>query len=340
MEDFKKIFYDKKEGLTNINKLYEKVHEKYPDVSKNELQKFYDKQPINKLLKPVRKPKHFSSYVANYPGHIYQLDIINYTRFKQNNYQYIICMIDIYSRYLMAKPMTNREMPTIIKNVTDMIEDNGPPYKIECDNEFNKKEFINAMDEYNIKLRFSDPNEDWKNPLVERVNGTLQTLLQRIRILTKDNMWYKYLEDAVFNYNHGIHSTTHHKPIEIWKGEQPNEQSIENIQHKYIPGDKVKIITKKEIFNKGDSIKASKDTYVIEKLKGNKIKLFGNDKWYKPHEISIVYELDSDDDIDYDIGKPTKEAKEYKKELNNKRIGIDEKNIIEGKRERKPKKYD
>ena len=31
MEDFKKIFYDKKEGLTNINKLYEKIQEVNPN---------------------------------------------------------------------------------------------------------------------------------------------------------------------------------------------------------------------------------------------------------------------------------------------------------------------
>jgi hypothetical protein len=95
MEDFKKIFYDKKEGLTNINKLYEKIHQINPNITKNELQKFYDKQPINKIMKPIRKPKHFNSYVANYPGHIYQLDIINYTRFKQNNYQKLIIVIQL-----------------------------------------------------------------------------------------------------------------------------------------------------------------------------------------------------------------------------------------------------
>ena len=117
----------------------------------------------------------------------------------------------------------------------------------------------------------------------------------------------------------------------------PNEQSIEDIQHKYIPGDKVKIITKKGLFDKIDTVKASKETYIIEQVKGNKIKLFCHDKWYKPHELSIVYELDDDDEIDYDIGKPSQEAKEHKKELANKRIDIDESNIIEGKRERKPK---
>ena len=163
MEDIKKIFYDKKEGLTNVNKLYDKIHETHPEITKNELQKFYDKQPINKLLKPIRKPKHFNSYVANYPSHIYQIDIINYTRFKQNNYQYILCVIDIYSRYLMAKAMTNRNLETIIKSFEEIIKENGVPFKIESDNEFNKKDFLEMLDKYDIKVRFSDPNEDWKN---------------------------------------------------------------------------------------------------------------------------------------------------------------------------------
>jgi len=59
-----------KEGLTNINKLYEKVHTEHSKYTKNELQEFYDKQPINKLMKPVRRPKHFNSCRANYPSHI------------------------------------------------------------------------------------------------------------------------------------------------------------------------------------------------------------------------------------------------------------------------------
>ena len=39
--------------------------------------------------------------------------------------------------------MTNREMTTIIKNFNDMIDEiGGPPFKLQCDNEFNKKLFI------------------------------------------------------------------------------------------------------------------------------------------------------------------------------------------------------
>ena len=200
------------------------------NISRNDIKEFYNKQNITKLMKPIRKPKYFNSYRANYPSHIYQLDIINYSRYKINNYQYILCLIDVYSRLLIARAMTNREMTTIIKNFEDMIDEIGPPYKLQCDNEFNKKDFIEVLQKYDIQTRFSDPYEQFKNPIVERVNGTLQTL-------------------------------------------------------------------------------------------------------------SPVYELNEDEDLNLDIAQPTEEAKEHKKHLKHKQLGIDENNIIEGKRERKQVHY-
>lgn len=339
MDKLKDIFYDVKEGQTNLNKLIEKVHEEKLKLSKNEIKEFYNKQNITKLMKPIRKPKYFNSFRANYPGHIYQLDIINYSRYKMNNYQYILCIIDIYSRYLIARPMTNREMTTIIKNFTDMIDEIGPPFKLQCDNEFNKKMFIDLLKDYNIEARFTDPYEQFKNPIVERVNGTIQTLLQRLRIITNDKYWYKFLDDAVYNYNHSIHSTTHHKPIDIWNGKFSNEQNYTDVKYKLQEGDKVKKIIKRELFDKIDTVNASKQTYTIEKIKGNKYKLFGDDNWYKPYELSQVYEIDDDENLNLDIAQPSEEAKEHKTKLKHKQLGIDENNIIEGKRERKQINY-
>ncbi len=339
MDKLKEIFYDRKEGLTNLNKLIEKVHEEKLNLSNKEIKEFYNKQNITKLMKPIRKPKYFNSFRANYAGHIYQLDIINYSRYKMNNYQYILCLIDIYSRYLIARAMTNREMGTIIKNFVEMIDEIGPPYKLQCDNEFNKKDFIEILKKYNIETRFSDPYEQFKNPIVERVNGTLQTLLQRLRILTDNKYWYKYLDDAVYNYNHSVHSTTHHKPIDIWNGKFTNDQDLTDVEYKYKEGDKVKIINKRELFDKIDTVNASKKTYTIEKIKGNKYKLFDNDNWYKPYELSPVYGLNDDENLNLEITEPTDEAKEHKQKLIHKNLGIDENNIIEGKRERKKINY-
>ena len=49
MDKLKEIFYDKKEGLSNLNKLYEKVQEEHLNISRKQIQDFYEKQSITKI---------------------------------------------------------------------------------------------------------------------------------------------------------------------------------------------------------------------------------------------------------------------------------------------------
>lgn len=342
IEKLKSLFYDPKQGLISIEKLQKKATENNIKLTRDELENFYNSQPINHIMKPARKPKHYSSYVANYPGHIYQLDIINYQKYKYNNYQYILVMVDIYSRYAIAKEMTNRNLKTIVDKFEEMIKEIGPPYKLQCDNEFNKQQFLNVLKEYDIEVMFSDPNQINKNPIVERFNATLEVLMQKLRIITKNPNWTNYLSDALENYNNTYHSTVKQKPIDIFEGREINLQDIIKINYKYNAGDKVKIMKKSKPFDKVDVVKYSEKTYIIESIKGEKIKLYNEDKLYKPYEIKkvLLYENDDEDDIKLDITKPTQESKEQKTKLKNKSLGIDETNIINTKRTIRPnKKY-
>jgi len=333
-KQLKDLFYNPKDGLTSLNKFVQKANEANIDAKTSEIKDFYESQPINHLMKPVRKPKHFSSYQANYPGHIYQLDIIVYQKYKYHNYQYIICIVDIFSRYAIAKAMTSREMPQIIEKFKEMIEEIGVPYKLECDNEFNKKQFLEVLKKYNIKVRFSDPNELNKNPIVERFNATIEILLQKMRLVYKRYDWYNYLKDALENYNNTYHETIKAKPYDVFTEKDINHQDIVKVKYKYQPGDKVKTISNKQ-FDKIDVVKMSPETHIIENVKNNKIKLFGNDKYFKPYELSKVYKVDPNSIIDLTNDEPTKEYKEHKLKLLHKDLDIKQENIIETKRERK-----
>jgi hypothetical protein len=326
MEKLKKIFYDPKQGLVSVKKLYEKTKDLELGLTFKQVNDFYKAQSINQVLKPIRKPKEFNSYRALYPGHIFQMDIIVYDRYTYHNYKYILVVIDIYSRYLDAKPMTNRKLSTIIEKFEEIIKDMGAPYEIQCDNEFNKKDFIEVLDDYDIKYRFSDPSEQHKNPIVERSNGTLALLLQKIRITTKRYDWYNYLNDALENYNNTIHSTTDNKPIDIYSGKKINEQDYNNVKNKFSIGDKVRIIKKKIVFSKGDVIKASKEKYIIEGINKNRIKLNGKTTTFKPYELIKI--TDGEDDI---IEPETQTASNKIKHMY-KRTGIDQNSILNTKR--------
>lgn len=330
MEKLKDIFYDPKQGLVSVKKLQDKANKKGLNLTREQIEEFYNKQAVNQLMKPIRKPRKFNSYVANYPGHIFQMDIMVYDRYTYHNYKYILVVIDIYSRYLITKPMTNRELKTIIANFKEILKTYGPPYELQCDNEFNKNEFKKLLEDYDIKYRFSDANDKNKNSVVERVNGTIALMLQKYRITSKRYDWYNYLDDITENYNTTIHSTTKHTPEDIFNGTETNEQKIVKVEPTFKPGDKVRTVIKKKVFDKGDTIKTSKDIYIVESVNrlGN-VKLNGFSKVYKPYDIIKITNPDTDI-----TELPKTETKNNKVMQLLKRMDIDETNIIQGKRNR------
>lgn len=324
----KEIYYNPKLGLLSTKKFHLKLKQMGLNYTEKEVKDFISSQSINQVLQRVVKPKIFNSYRANYAGEIYQIDIIVYDRYELHKYKYILVVIDIYSRYIEARPMTNRELETIIKNYREIIKEMGAPEEIQADNEFNKREFIKVLDETKTIFRFSDPNEIHKNPIVERVNGTLARLLQKIRISTKRKDWYNYLADAVENYNNTDHSTIKHTPEEVFEEKEPNEQQYNYVPNPFEVGNLVRTQTIKKIFDKGDVLTSSTKIYKIIDVTKNKIQLEGVKKLYKPYELSRVYEVDENDIIE----GPETQIKAKKQRNLLKRIDVQESNIINTKR--------
>ena len=337
METIKKLFYNPEIGLTNLNTFIKRVKQIEPSIDKNDIKEFYEKQEINQLLKPIQKPKQFNSVVANFPKDTFEIDFIIYDRYTINNYKNIFCCVDIYSRYAHAIPTTNREIKTIIDCLKDTFKVMGLPNKIKADNEFAKKDIVDYCTENNIECVFSEPYEINKNPIVERFNRTIALKLQKIRITSGDKKWYSYLEMAVKNYNNNYHSTIKNNPIDVFEKKAENNQNIIFVPLNYKVGDFVRIVIRKKIFSKGDSITYSPEIHIVKEIKGNKIKL-DNDIYYKPYEIKKVSNI---------IYKPeTKEAEEQKENIEDlikstkiKKLDVDVNNIIDGKRKRNVVKY-
>jgi len=347
-EKLGKIYYNIDSGFNSLDKFIKKVQQK-ENIPTKIIELFYKSQPVNQVLKVSKPQKEFSSIRAEFPTERYQIDIIVYDRYEYHNYKYILSVIDIYSRFAQCKPLTNRQLPTIIKAYKEILDNIPPPNTIQSDNEFNKKDFIDFCKSTGTEnFIFSDPNELNKNAVVERFNKTIAGLIQKVRLSLKRYDWYKYLDNLVDNYNNTHHSTIGHTPYEVYSGEDENDQNYNTIEQKFKIGDKVRYIIKKKIFDKGDVVKTSDTIHMIEDIKGHKYQLSDLKKLYKPYELVLSNEIDNTDYIDK-IGKDyiTNENKEQEEEpKNNKRVkkimkqeGIDLNNIIEGKRERKPKVY-
>lgn len=334
MNEIERYYRDPKIGLTSAYKLYQKLKMVNPKITLKAVRDYLNALPEYQVLKENKKPRQFNTIVAERPLHSVQMDLLIYDRYEIHKYKYILVMIDVYTRFAAARPLTSRENNIILENINDIIEqdfENGKIENINCDNEFNKKVFNDWATRNNITFHFSDPEEINKNAIVERFNRTLAMKLQRYRIATNKYEWYKVLPEIITNYNNTYHRTIKTTPQSIFSNLDVNHQVINVVPSTLNIGDMVRTKEYKKVFDKGDKIKYSTDTYIIQAINGNKYTLMNTNtdnilkKKYKAYELQKINRI-----IKKEIEAPAimdqQQIKRSQKQML-KREGIDQNNI-------------
>lgn len=333
-----KHFYDPKSGFISATKLYHKLKPQFPTLKQTQVNEWVKEQAVNQMTNRKRPPTVYSSIQAPSKGSIYQLDLMIYDRFEYHGYKYILVVVDIYSRFAMAKALTNRTLPNLMKNIKEIFAEMGKPHMIHCDNEFNKKTFNTYCQENEILTRYSLPDEVNKNAIVERLNGTIANILQKWRVATGRHDWYKVLDDVMDNYNNNIHSTIKAKPIDVWEGKDINHQKYHTVKYDIKVGDKVRIKRLRGVFDKGDSVSFSKNLYTVRKVDGIKVYLDDYEDFLKPYQLRIVKSVQEYSNPEEDQEKQHKaiqRARKLKRDLNKEGIEENQQALRRTARERK-----
>jgi hypothetical protein len=345
MVDISKYYYDPKTGFTSAEKLYKKLVKVDPEVTMKQVKTFIKNQFTAQVNKPIHKPKEFSNIVSPSVGNNFQIDIIVYDRYAYNKYKYILCCLDVYSRYASCRAMTNRNMSTIMNNVESIFEEMGEPNHINCDNEFNKNEFNKMAKEKGITMHYSQPDEINKNSIVERFNRTLAELIQKWRTATGKYDWYKVLPDIVANYNNTYHSTIKTTPSAVFNKDELPQIRIKKVKHSFNIGDQVRLKIQKKIFDKGDVLKYSKDIYLISDIDKNRIYVknirTGNElnDYVKPYQIVPVGEIQYKETVEKEqepIHKTTQQERRITRRMNIEGVEKTEQSLRRSARQRKP----
>jgi hypothetical protein len=344
-DQLKNIYYNPKTGLIDANKLYKKARENNINTTFRQVQEFLNNQHVHQISKENYRPKYFSSITADKIRDEYQIDIIIYDRYEWHNYKYILCIIDIHSRYCCSRAMTNRETTTILSNIKDIFKIMGKPKIISGDNEFNTKTINHYFSENNISANYSDPNEIQKNSIVERFNKTLAGYIKKLREGLKIYDWPKHLQSLMDNYNDSFHRTIKNTPFNIFFEKGKNNQDIIIVPRRFNINDKVRIKLKKKVFDKGDILYYSKEAYnIVEITKNNYGRLkyhLNNEKIYSAKDLTkvsdiILYIPEDVDNNEEIIFQENKKVIDLNKQL--KKVGINEDNIIVAPRLRKARK--
>ena len=178
-----------------------------------------------------------------YKDETWSADLIDKSSLSKynNNYKFILTVIDIFTKYAWAIPLKNKSGLSITNGFKTILSEGRNPEKLWVDrgSEFYNKTFKSLLKEYgNGKaasgIQLYSTYSDLKAVFIERFNRTLLHIINKPMFINGDGNWVNILNDAVVTYNKNIHSTINMTPVDASNNPDKNKYtfSFKNIKGK------------------------------------------------------------------------------------------------------------
>ena len=227
-------------------------------------------QLANELHKPIirnfKKRKFYSLFRDNIWGvDLAEMQLL--TKYNQG-YRFLLCVIDIYSKYARVIPLKDKNGVSIVNAFRKIIDDSKRrPNKIWVDkgSEFYNNSFKKWMKENGITMYST--NSQGKSITAERFIRTLKTKSYKYMTSISKNVYINKLDDIVEEYNNKYHTSIKMKSADVQDNtyiDSKNETNNKNPKFKV--GDHVKISKYKNIFAKGYMPNWPEEVFVIKRI--------------------------------------------------------------------------
>ena len=245
-------FFDKKSKGSGINTI-----KSSSSILADELH-----QPIIRKFKKRKVYLHFKD-------DIWGVDLADMQSLSRKNkgIKYLLCAIDLYSKYAFVIPLENKKRISVTNGFNKIIKQfNRKPNKIWVDQgELYNNVFKKWLSDNDI-IMYSTYNEG-KSVAAERFIRTLKNKLYKHMTATGKNVYYDVLGDIVNKYNNTKHSTIKMKPIDVGN----NNKRVYIDEHnkkdsKFKVDDRVRISKFKYIFAKGYTPNWSGEIFIVDKV--------------------------------------------------------------------------
>ena len=270
-EQLEKVYYDPRRGYTGINDIAQKS-----GISKKDVKKWFESQDTYTLHKPIRHRFPTRRVIVNGIDDQWQADLVEMRNYKDRGYNYILTVIDVFSKYAWAVPV-KRKTGEEISNAFEKIFKERTPTKLHTDKglEFINKPTKELLKKNNIHW-FATENET-KAQVVERFNRTLKNRMWKWFTMQGKNDWITVLPDLLYNYNN-----TKHRSIGMTPEEASLKKNESTVYEKLFPvncflpsiakkrnfavGDQVRITIKRGDFRKGYRPNFTRELFKISKV--------------------------------------------------------------------------
>ncbi|VVC38047.1 Integrase, catalytic core,Ribonuclease H-like domain [Cinara cedri] len=220
----------------------------------------------------IKSQKDFNRRIVNVYGKndLWQADLIQMIPYSKKNkgYEYILCVIDCFTKYAWALPLKSKTAKEVTNAMSTILIKRSPQL-LQLDNgkEFYNSTFDTVMKKDNVK-KYSTYSTT-KACIVERFNCTLKEKMFREFTAKGNHNWLSILSMLINEYYNSKHRTIGMTPLEA-----DNNPGIVRIKRDNIPvrkikfkvGDSVRISTHKGVFTKGYLPNWSTEVFTIVRI--------------------------------------------------------------------------
>ena len=281
------------DGFTNENDLREKLNVLYSDITSKpsysaKIAEFLRQHDVHGVYRRIVKRKFpRRRVIARFPFDLFMADLMEFPqyRFSNRGYRFALILIDVFSKKLYTAPMKKKSKEQTAQAFETIFKDfDEYPINLVTDRglEFYNKEVRKIFDSYGINHYSTPTKTKWKASVAERVIRTIKSRIVKYFKTNKTTNWVDVLPQFTANYNSIPHSSHGFPPDdvssenrdEVYKKLYP-DQTL-SVVCKLRPGDKVRKIKEKALFEKGYTENWSEEIYEIsESRQSNSV------CWYK-----------------------------------------------------------
>ena len=223
----------------------------------------------NERHKPIIRKFNKRTVYSQFKDNIWGVDLADMQSLSRKNegIKYLLCAIDLYSKYAFVIPLKDKKGISIVKAFNKIVkQSNRKSNKIWVDQggEFYNNVFEKWLSDNDI-IMYSTYNEG-KSVVAERFFKTLKNKLYKHMTATGKNVYYDVLDDVVNKYNNTKHSTIKMKPIDVKNNKRVYIDEHNEKDSKFKVGDRVRISRYRNMFAKGYAPNWSSEIFIVDKI--------------------------------------------------------------------------
>jgi hypothetical protein len=275
------IYYDQKNpaSFSSSLRLYKAAKEINPNITHSIVKDWLSGEFTYTLHKPLRKKFLRNPIIVEDIDQQWEADLVDMQEFQSqnDNYKYILTVIDVLSKYAWVVPIKDKSAKSIVEAFKIILQGNRKPFFIRTDQ---GKEFVNQNFKRFIKPKdihhFTSKNTDIKCAIVERFNRTLKGRMFKYFTSKGTRRYIDILQDLVDAYNSSYHRSIKMRPIDA------NDSKV---LFKNLYG----VSTVEELYDKRNNDKDLEEADIVRK----KYKVGVFDKSFYPNWTDQTFEIDA-----------------------------------------------